>query len=287
MQRHPGTVHSSAVNRGRIKRRLLAALTASILFTATAAADPVKQSSGSFTCGGKAIAVEHFEPAEGGRHPAVLLLHGSDGLKQNGLVYRTAAQTLAREGYVALLVHYFDRTGTTKVAPDAIARDDFLAWVEAVREAVKYVSKLPRVDGGRIGLLGISLGAYVALTVAARNDVAIAAIADWFGGLPAGLRANVKGLPPTLIVHGGGDKTVPVREAHSLEALLKQEKIPHEIKIYSKQGHLFCTDPLGPDATDARQRTLSFFAKYVKKAEPRLAAKPSGATVEQAAKRDR
>jgi dienelactone hydrolase len=45
-------------------------------------------------------------PRGRGVRPAVLLLHGLDGLQYRGAAYREAARHLARNGYAALLVHY-------------------------------------------------------------------------------------------------------------------------------------------------------------------------------------
>ncbi len=65
----------------------------------------------SFPSGGRSIEVERFEPQGEGHFPAALLLHGLDGLQFRGADYRAVARTLADHGYVALLLHYFDRTG--------------------------------------------------------------------------------------------------------------------------------------------------------------------------------
>ena len=91
----------------------------------------------------------------------------------------------------------------------------------------------------------------------------VAALADFFGGLPRKQHANAKDLPPVLIVHGDKDKTVPVEEALELEKLLRQHKRTYEKKIYPKQNHLFEGNYLDANARDAWERTLKFFAKYL------------------------
>jgi dienelactone hydrolase len=213
----------------------------------------------------KSIEVERFEPAVPGTYPAIVMLHGSDGLTKCGIYYRAGAQILAQAGYVVFLVHYFDRTDIKEIAPCDIKEPQFLDWMETVRAAVMYAAKQTGVDKNRIGLLGFSLGACLALAVAGQGDVQIAAVADWFGGYPEELRKKCKRLPPTLIIHGDADKTVPVQEAYALEALLKDKQAPCESKIYTKQGHLFQDQPFGKDFCDARQRTLAFLAKHLKR----------------------
>ena len=205
-----------------------------------------------------------FAPAKDGQHPAVLLLHGSEGMK-DALIYRHIAHILAKHGYVALIVHYFDRTATKCIEPKDINEKLFEAWRETVRQAVLQAARLPGVDDKHIGLLGFSLGAYLSLAVSAQDDVPIAAVADFFGGLPEKLQAKAKSLPPTLIVHGDADKTVPVQEALTLEKLLRQHKRTFdETKIYAGQDHLFKSKWFSSDVRDARARTLAFFAKHLK-----------------------
>jgi carboxymethylenebutenolidase len=254
---------SSFVGRPLSLGRLVIVLVAFALPGAPVGAETVKQSTRSFKVEGETIAVECFTPSGDGRHPAVLLLHGSEGRK-DALFYRCAAGILARHGYVALIVHYFDRTGTKRIDPADISDKLFGAWMGAVRQAVLHAAKLPEVDGQRIGLLGFSLGAYLSLAVAAQADLAIAAVADFFGGLPEKLRKKVKSLPPTLIVHGDADKTVPVEEALALEKLLQENKCVYEKKIYAGQDHLFKGDRFGADVRNARERTLAFFGRYLR-----------------------
>jgi len=231
---------------------------------AARAADEIKQSTDRFQVAGKTIEVERFEPKAAGTYPAVIMLHGAEGLKKCGFMYRCGAQTLAKEGFIAFLVHYFDRTGTTEIAAADIKKEQFLAWMETVRAAFRYAAAQPGVDGKRIGIAGFSLGACLALAVAGPGDLPVAAVVDWFGSLPEELHQDCKRLPPTLIIHSEVDKTVPVAEARSLETLLHKRKVCCEIKIYQKPEHLFLNDPLGKDAQDARQRTLAFLAKHLK-----------------------
>ena len=74
-----------------------------------------------FVSGGKTVTMEQFLPARPGKHPALLLLHGSDGLAdRRGEGYRAAAHAITARGYAVLLVHYFDRTGTTYADRDTI-----------------------------------------------------------------------------------------------------------------------------------------------------------------------
>jgi carboxymethylenebutenolidase len=211
-----------------------------------------------FTENGKQIHVETYAPAGSGRHPAVLLLHGSDGIEAHAASYHRSAEQLASQGYVALLVHYFDATGTRWADRDAIARD-FLEWMNTVATAVTFAEAKSNVEPHSIGLVGFSLGASVALSLASQDD-RIQAVAEFYGTMPELAAAFARRMPPVLILHGAADRIVPVREAHNLEELLKTKGAPYDMKIYPGQGHGFS----GEAAGDAASRTIAFFHRYLK-----------------------
>jgi carboxymethylenebutenolidase len=162
-------------------------------------------------------------------------------------------------GVHVFVVHYFERTGHSWVPPAAI-KDHFVDWLETLRDAVTYMTKQPGVDAKRIGLLGFSLGGYLSVALATQ-DSPIAAVAELFGGLPDHFTAEVANMPPVLILHGGQDKVVPPAEAGKLEALLKQHRIPYDIKIYPDQGHHLS----GLAQLDAMRRVVQFFRRYLQR----------------------
>jgi carboxymethylenebutenolidase len=253
---------------------MLLGLAAVVLLTTSAWAKPSRKSTDTFPAGGKRIRVEKFEPQAKGRYPAIILLHASYGLKDWGLVYRLAAEKLAARGYVVFVLHYFDRTGTVQITPKQIKDEQFLLWLDTVREAVAYTAKQDNVDAKRIGLLGFSLGAYLALAAAAPGDLPIAAVVELFGDLPAPLRKHLRRPPPILMVYGCLDRTVPREAVSSLQQLFRANNLKYEIKIYKHQDHLFMTDLFGSDVKDAQRLTLAFFEKHLK----------SGRTLAKAAK---
>jgi carboxymethylenebutenolidase len=260
-----------------------------------------------FLSGGNKVAVERHEPAAGGRYPAILLLPAIDGLdKAHCDLYRRAARRYADKGYVVLLVNYFDRTPATPdkrkglresffrqargvATPDEekVLDAHFRNWMGAVADAAKYARGLPNVDGDHLGLVGFSLGAYLALASATEKRLQVSAVVDLFGGLPRSLRDKAANLPPTLILHGDADTVVPVTEAYLLRRLLRKAKRVCEFQVYPEVGHVFSdpddegqeSKPLSWEALlrmqaqvkDADERIAAFLQKYLKPV-PRRAA---------------
>ncbi|KAA2236933.1 prolyl oligopeptidase family serine peptidase [Salinarimonas soli] len=213
-----------------------------------------------FQSGGRAITVEWFA-AEGApaSAPAVLMLHGADGLGQRGDQYRAGARALAAGGYHVGLVHYFDRTVSRWASLPAIFQN-FPAWMETLRDALTFAAGQPGVDPARLGVVGISLGAALSLATAA-EDTRIKALVDYFGPVPEGSLQGATRLPPTLVLHGASDPIVPVSNARALEAFLERNAVPHEVKIYPGEGHGFGRAAQG----DADARVAAFLDRHLRR----------------------
>ncbi len=220
-----------------------------------AAAEPafrVEKHRESFMSGGRKIGVEVFAPPGAGRLPAVLVLHTSAGtlLGKGALV--DFSRHLAAQGHVAMLVRYFDRTGTI------IANDDDIdrlppVWVETIHDAVDWAVAHPRVRAGSIGFFGYSLGSYVAVAEASR-DRRVGAVAEVAGGIFEGFRPRMQRMPPTLILHGRADQRVPVARAFELAKATRQLGPAPIVKIYDGEPHVLSR----PAMADASARALAF-----------------------------
>jgi carboxymethylenebutenolidase len=216
---------------------------------------PVIQSQTSFESGGKDIQLDCFLPTTNGqRFPTVIGLHGSAG---GHATMAEPAAMLAAQGFVVYVLHYFDRTGTTEADRETIFRN-FPVWMKTLWDSISFVARQPHVDPEHIGLLGFSLGAYLALSNAA-IDSRVQAVVEYFGGLPKEMKLFTRRLCPVLILHGDGDKSVPVEEAYHLQQVLEKKRVPYEIHIYSGAGHGFS----GEVWRDSGLRTLAFLKKHL------------------------
>ena len=194
-----------------------------------------------FTSGGRRIHVDVLEPPGKGMAPAILLLHGSGGNFRFWM--DRLAPHVARLGVSIYAVHYFDRTGTVRAdAATILDGRHFPQWLETVQDALSFVAARERTDPRRIVLLGISLGAFLALAAssAARTGPAVRAVVEISGGLPDPYAARAtSAFPPTLILHGEADTVVPVQLARDLDRRLSELGVVHQARLFPGEGHWF------------------------------------------------
>ncbi len=186
------------------------------------------------------IRIDQHEPATGRQNPALLLLHGSGGAGSYWL--DRFAPNLLKFGIAAYAPRYFDRTGTARATPEMILDGKhFAEWLIAIQDAVTYIASRPGVDRQRIGVMGMSLGGYLAVALGV-EDSRIRAVIELSGGVPRGWEDRIAPeMPPVLILHGDADKIVPVSEAHKLGSLLQRRGTTHEVNIFAGETHWLST----------------------------------------------
>jgi carboxymethylenebutenolidase len=207
-----------------------------------------------FSSHGATIRIHQTEPATAAPHPALVLLHGAGG--NTDLWLERIAPFAERLGVGLYAPHYFDRTNTQRADPETIQDGVHVPqWLETIADALDYVRGRPKIDPGRIALLGISLGAFLSLAHAATaRDVR--AVVEISGGLAGPYGEQASGaFPPTLIVHGEADPVVPVSNAHRLARQLESLRVPHQELILPGEGHWF--------SQGAQMRILGAVAQFL------------------------
>lgn len=184
-----------------------------------------------FNSEGKVVTMEVFRPVKKDPSPMLIMLHGAEGLNENGSKYREAAKYLASRGFVTSLIHYMDSTEQN----DVMSLQNYGPWKKAVMDGITKIGDTENVVKDKVGLVGFSLGSIVEFGVAA-EDARVKAIVDYFGTLPPMVRGP---RVPTLIFHGDKDEIIPVSEAYDLGNVLKDLGTPYEIKIYPGEKHGF------------------------------------------------
>jgi len=128
---------------------------------------------------------------------------------------------------------------------------DGIAEQKDVTAAINWLISQPAVDINRVGLLGYSFGAAVALSVAC-NDERVKAVA--LISLPPGSSqvSQLKGCPkPKLLVCGTNDFVVPLDQA---KLMSKEAAEPKQVELISGADHLW----LGYEAV-LSEKVANFF----------------------------
>ncbi|HEV2134035.1 MAG TPA: prolyl oligopeptidase family serine peptidase [Terracidiphilus sp.] len=189
-----------------------------------------------FLSGKEPVRVERYEPAGAGPHPALLMAHGSGG-PVSYCLNRLGPQ-LAAFGVGVHAPHYFDKTHTSRAAAEVILDGQhFPEWLRALEDAVSDLRARPGVDARRIGVLGVSLGAYLSVALGI-GDPNMRLVIELSGGIPPGWEERVSpATPPVLLLHGVQDAVVPVSEAYKLQRLLTERGARCQAEIFPHENH--------------------------------------------------
>lgn len=190
-------------------------------------------------------------PTDSAPAPAVLLLHGFSSNKER--MTQSVGRALLARGVASLAVDlpfHGERDGAEKELPYRNPLALVTAWRTAVREAraaIEWMAAQPEVDDGRIGVIGYSLGGFLALMTASEERqlrvIALAAAGDLPDTTPytALLRRAIDPLRavrrlggrPLLLVNGRRDTTTRPAQAERLFAFAEE---PKEL-VWYEGGH--------------------------------------------------
>jgi carboxymethylenebutenolidase len=212
-----------------------------------------------------AVALTRYAADRPGKHPAVLVLHGSRGIELKPRVYERYAERLAESGIDVYLVSYFTAADNEALAPKASTPDSrnayeatrYDGWAKRTSSVVAAILSRPDCSGN-IGLLGFSLGGYVAAEAAAR-DQRVRALVVMYGGMPDAMVTHAEHLPPLLEIHGDANRNVPLAKGEELVALAKRLGAPAELVSYPGRAHAFDFSDTDPMTSDAIGRVVQFF----------------------------
>lgn len=207
-------------------------------------------------------------PASSTPSPAAILLHGLTSRKE--VLAHTVGRTLLRYGIGSIAIDLplhgkRDDPGAAESLRNPLKM--VAHWRQALSEArlaVAYLAARREVDGRRLGIVGYSLGAQIAVATAAKEKRIVAVVLAAGGDLPEGtpftsmaraladpIRAVRAISPrPLLMVHGRTDRTVRPDQA---QRLFDAAGEPKEIR-WLNAGHYLPTDAVEGAALWLRDR---------------------------------
>jgi carboxymethylenebutenolidase len=215
-------------------------------------------------------------PEGPGPWPGVVVIHDALGLSAD---IKRITDRIAGAGYLALAPALFRRgfrprcvvsTLRSLSAGGGVAVDDVVA-------AREYLAADPRCTG-KVGAVGFCMGGGFCLLLAPRG--VFDAVAPNYGVLN-----HDSDYPPLrdscpMVASYGAEDRMLLGAAAKVEAILTEGGVPHDVEEYEGVGHSFMNDfrfpaPLRlieniaglaysePEAEDAWQRILTFFAQHL------------------------
>lgn len=179
--------------------------------------------------------------------PGVLVFHDWMG---NGEFSEQKAKDLAELGYVALAADVYGQGVHPKDAKEAgeLAgkyKSDRKLMRERAEAALTALTSNKHVNKNKVAAMGYCFGGTVALELA-RDGAPLASVVSFHGGLSAQEKAK-KMDPKILVLHGGDDPYVPVKEVEEFEDEMRNAKADWQLIAYGNTVHSFTNPAAGND----------------------------------------
>jgi carboxymethylenebutenolidase len=208
------------------------------------------------------VSVTQYPAADKVKHPSVLLLHGYGCIDACASAFARYAQGFTDGGADAYVVEYYSDHDLQMVKGAGLNGTGYVLrfrdWTRLVKEVAHFIASQPR-SNGQIALVGFSQGGRLAIASAANNKD-IAALVVLYARLPRPdeLHEKILQLPPTLILHGSADNSVPLSDGKAV--FQKAQALGNfvEMAVYPGVGHGFDFEPAGTAAEDARDQVFHF-----------------------------
>ena len=190
----------------------------------------------------ESIYAHYFKPAAKTRAPAMVLVHGFDGVSEAREGFW--ARELAALGVATIVVESF----TARRAPTSVGNQSAVSTAQGVRDAyaaLGYLAGQPEVDPKRIGIMGMSRGGSVALRAVDRRKqdggLNFAAALALYPGCVAQYR-NPQPSAPVLVLIGERDDYTMVKACADYLARMRAAGGTAELRTYPGARHGFDGD---------------------------------------------
>lgn len=248
--------------------RLLSVL---VFLAASAGAHAAERQQFVIRASGENILVESFLSRATEPRPAVIVLSGSRGFAATA--YDEIGATFAAAGLDTFLVHVLSPADLDAVAgaDSAQARIRYYEgrlshWTAAVQDVAAHLNAKPGY-AGRVGVLGISLGAQIASAATAnRHEAGALVLVD--GGFPNDYSEPLVSLPPLHLIWGSADRTFPPAIAKALLKTAQGLGGSADLDIYPGGAHDFFLRPESKQAAKAHRSAADFLAGQLVSADP-------------------
>ena len=243
------------------------------------------------------VRLDVYSPEEGENHPVLIFVHGGGWSRFNKELFAPAAMKLLPERMVVVIP---DHTLYPHAGYEQMTREVAAAISWTLENAGQHGGDPRRVvvaghsSGGHLVSLAVMIPRFLeahghtrdelcgALYISSGYDLhaqyAYEQTKDSGGDTElmrtmAGITGGVEnfsaaspinyvrpGLPPTLILHGDADQTIPVEIARAFHRALQETGSPSELKVYPGRGH---SEILFAALTEERAQIVADIADFV------------------------
>jgi predicted esterase len=202
----------------------------------------------------------------------VVIFHGVEGATPlvRRAIHYVNAKAICERGYATFFVRYFDaseyehlvlmKEGELDVAViEKIRLRDSEDWISIACTSIEQIQQRPDVD--RVGVVGYSLGCYVATAATARlcPQGHPQVVVGNFGAVWPNVKTGPS-FPPIHFFHGSDDPVIPLQAVLRSVAKLRESGVPTvELTVLPNQGHV----PAGPSSFDIRSKTEMFLHAHL------------------------
>lgn len=197
--------------------------------------------------------------------PAVILLHGYQCIAACAQDYERYALALTKQNFDVYDLEYYNEADYTALQQNRLDGEGyatrFQRWASEVRQVIEQVKAMPRANGS-VALLGFSQGGRIAIASAANNP-AVSSLVVFYARLPnaAEMHAEIRTLPPLLLIHGNADTVVPLQDGNAIFSKAQMLGAMAEMVVYPGAGHGFDFSADAPAAVSARRHVSAFLGK--------------------------
>lgn len=184
-------------------------------------------------------------PESGGPVPGIVVVHGQSGLED---FIKDTTHMLALQGYVAAAPNLYHRDGPNckddNAARKARLRDPGI--IADVQGAIGFLKTNPRVNAGKLGIVGFCMGGRIVYLMAAASRNLKAGVMFYgsgtmvpFGEGPTPFDRTREISCPIQGHFGAEDKNPSPEDMRTLDAELSKWNKPHEFHSYPNAAHAF------------------------------------------------
>jgi len=185
-------------------------------------------------------------PESGAPVPGIVVVHGQSGLED---FIKDTTHMLALQGYAAVAPNLYHRDGPDCKDENPVrkARLRDPGIIDDIHGAISFLKNHPRVNGGKLGIVGFCMGGRIVYLMSAASKELKAGVMFYgsgtmvpFGEGPSPFDRTREISCPIQGHFGANDQNPSPDDMRKLDAELNRHSKVHEFHTYAGAAHAFC-----------------------------------------------